>query len=70
MSASRAFSVPLTDGCVSSMTEPLSLEMTGASSVPMMWTVTEVGVPSDDATLKLSVYVVPTTNSLWAELAV
>ena len=42
---------------------------TGVSLLPAMLTVTEVSVPSALATEKVSVWVVPAANSLWAELA-
>ena len=54
LSISLALSVPLTAGSVFSTTEPLPVEITGASSVPVMVTVTTCEVPSMVVTVKVS----------------
>ncbi|MOA06105.1 hypothetical protein D3C78_1257280 [compost metagenome] len=59
MSASLAVRVPVTGVRSPSVAAPLSAEMTGRSSVPVIVMVTVVVVPSTNCTMKLSTLASP-----------
>ena len=75
LSTSVSVSVPVAVGvpCVAqpaSITEPVVVpEMTAASLVPWMVTVTTCGVPSTVVTVKVSVSVSPTLSACTVQLA-
>ncbi len=63
LSASEAVSWPPVVGEVSSVTAPMPVEMTGASSVPVTVTVTVVVEPSLSVTVNLSVTIWPPVSA-------